>query len=73
LKASCHRCGKCCIEVAVSMEWKRGFYDNRLKIHSKPKGCQALRFDKDIAVCTIQELYGYDAKPEQCKNWKCKE
>ena len=55
------------------MEWKRGFYDNRLKIHSKPNGCQALRFDGNVAVCTIQELYGYDAKPEQCKNWICKE
>ena len=30
-------------------------------------GCEMLRLKHGLAVCLIQEIYGYDAKPDVCK------
>ncbi len=76
IKQVCKRCGRCCIDVGRTF-WKTGSYEdieelNKLAHNGDHEDnglpCEMLSFDCDrTAVCRIQEIYGYDAKPTVCK------
>lgn len=73
----CKRCGNCCIDVGRTW-WKNGNYKrinqalydlSRNGDHEDGgKPCEMLRFQDGEAVCQIQENWGYDAKPEVCRD-----
>jgi hypothetical protein len=73
--AKCKQCGNCCIDVGRTF-WKNGDYKNiptldklRKNGDSEDGGlpCEMLGFRGGLAVCFIQQLFGYDAKPDVCK------
>lgn len=72
------RCGKCCKGIPSGV-WKETTYQYPLldilkKANFPPStDCDMLRMDGDIAVCMLQELFGYEAKPEDCKTTFCKD
>ena len=73
----CKRCGNCCIDVGRTW-WKNGNYEGvnaalndlaRNGDHEDGgKPCEMLRFQDGKAVCQIHELWGYEAKPQVCKD-----
>ena len=73
----CKRCGNCCIDVGRTF-WKNGNYedvDEELNnwAHNGDhedgnKACEMLAWDDNgKSICFIHMLYGYDAKPDVCK------
>ena len=73
---ACRQCGNCCIDVGQTW-WKNGDYENipilnRRKKHGDYEDgglpCEMLRFRNGLAMCQIQEWFGYEAKPEVCRD-----
>ncbi len=77
---ACERCGNCCIDVGRTF-WKNGDYESvNLDLHKLANNgdhednglaCEMLMFEHGEtlkAICFIHILYGYDAKPQVCKD-----
>jgi len=80
----CKRCGYCC-EITRPEMWemsdltdkqKKRLLKERDKYPKFPKErkcryhyCKMLVFEEGKAVCLIHKLFGYDAKPENCKKF----
>lgn len=81
-RKDCKRCGKCCLDVGYAF-WERSEEVQKhpllkLLLGVKPlqasyKRCLMLRFEGETAICMVQELLGYEAKPEKCRNHFCEE
>ena len=73
------RCGKCCIKHADPDEWTKSEtvkVDKELLKRERaryPDGdkswCEMLAFDGKTAICLVHKIYGYEAKPEGCKDY----
>ena len=73
----CLRCGHCCMSVGREF-WQHGDYDEypklrRLAEKYEDEGdnmpCRMLFLAFGRATCLIEEIFGYDAKPEVCKSY----
>ena len=76
----CMRCGYCCMNTHDTL-WLRSSLTaeqalllkierERYPIREDIKYCKALIFEYKRAVCLVQKLFGYDKKPEICKNFE---
>ena len=75
--AKCKQCGNCCIDVGRTF-WKNADYENvnaglnELASNGDHEdnglACEMLLFEGGKAVCLIHKLFGYDAKPDTCKD-----
>lgn len=78
-KCKCKRCGKCCREQRdhwKQTEFKHPIIEMLRNLHPNfrcPEHCLMLRMEGDVAVCMLQELFGYEAKPEVCREYFCEE
>lgn len=72
---TCKRCGNCCVDVGRTF-WKVGKYtaipyldslQNNGDHEDNGLPCEMLSFNGKKAVCGIHKIYGYEAKPEVCK------
>lgn len=73
---TCKRCGNCCADVGRTF-WKVGNYADIPELKAMQYNgdhednglpCEMLSYDGGgKAVCGIHEIYGYEAKPEVCK------
>lgn len=76
----CKRCGQCCMAVGREF-WLHGGYENKpeypwlyklaMKLEDPGDGlpCRMLVLIDGVAMCSIQETFGYDAKPQVCKDY----
>lgn len=76
----CKRCGHCCMAVGREF-WLHGDYENKPEYPKlqkiapmfKDKGdgmpCMMLEMAGGVAACTIEKVYGHDAKPEVCRDY----
>ena len=73
----CKRCGLCCIILTNTKEWLKGNLTKEEQeqlmmkiVNRKPTPyCEALIYKDGKAVCLIHKLFGWDKKPETCKNF----
>ena len=72
----CKRCGQCCGDNLGDNLWKESNLNpeqlKRLEELLNPL-CKALAVIDGVLTCRVQLHYGYDAKPDVCKNYQCKE
>ena len=78
--SECKRCGHCCMSVGREF-WMHGDYENKPQYpwlclqaqHCEDQGdnlpCRMLILIDGVAMCLIHETYGYEAKPEVCKDY----
>lgn len=73
----CQRCGACCLTIGRTF-WKHGDFDDIPELKEKANDgvsidfgvpCEMFELRGEIGVCLIQERYGYEAKPEPCKEY----
>ena len=74
----CRRCGKCCWG-GMDFFWRESrITDEEMakleKAVSKKNSsvCWALNMKNNKANCIVEEMFGKQAKPEVCENFKCK-
>jgi len=75
---TCKRCGKCCYlgnywqgssdPLIKELAERFRVSGRRFKMNTK-----CLFFDEEDKVCLIQSIFGYDAKPEECKKYLCED
>jgi len=80
-KFECVRCGQCCISVGRTF-WKNGDFSGipELEIDARSEPyideglpCEMLQMVDGLASCKIQEKYGYDMKPQVCREYPTQE
>jgi len=73
----CKRCGQCCIAVGRTF-WVHGDFADYPELKRLSDAvtefddclpCAMLQMKDGVASCKIQELYGYDAKPDVCREY----
>jgi len=71
----CKQCGNCCIDVGRTF-WKNGNFEGIPELNRRAKSgesedggkpCEMLKLKDGLAVCLIQQKYGYVYKPTVCR------
>ena len=80
-KLKCDRCGTCCMTARPEIwsetnltEFQKKLLLAEKRIYDKTPSetcCKALVYDKKIAICLVQNLFGKDHKPPACKDYFC--
>jgi hypothetical protein len=69
----CQQCGRCCRELVEKDFWRQAKLTREQKeiLEQKKnppeKGCEMLM--DDTGECLIHKLFGYNAKPDLCRNY----
>ena len=70
----CKRCGQCCAsnrDLWKESNLTKKQFDMLEKLLNLP--CRALDIIDGVPTCRVQLHFGYNAKPDRCKGYHCKE